>query len=257
MIQVMDRAFKILEKVADNPLRIWTISEMAELINVQSATCFHIVNSLVELGYLERLGMRKGYRMGPAVNRLCHSPAYRPDLVEAADHLLREYSEIHKEPVLLCVLHGYKRYILCEAGATGSQQVNYNLTVIEDIYRTTTGRILLAWQSEQQVSDIIKNIGLPPACHWAEATTREDLDRELEKIRNQGGLLGLNNPYLAQIGFPIFDAEHNLVAAIGSYIPKYRFIDEHKEKTLSAMLEMAAKISTQLGNREALSLNTG
>lgn len=249
MIQVIVRAFKILEEVAIDPLRVWSIAEMAKIIDVQSATCFHIANSMVELGYLERLGVRKGYRLGPAVNRLCHSPAYRPDLVEAADHLLRTYSEKLKEPALLCVINGIKRYILCESGSGGRLQVNYNLTVIEDIYSTATGRILLAWQPEAQVKELVEATGLPRGAEWENVSTIEELLEELKKVREGNGVVLMNNPYLAQVGFPVFDAENKMVAAIGSYIPKYRFVGEHSEETVLALLNTAARISMALGNK--------
>jgi DNA-binding IclR family transcriptional regulator len=251
MIQVIGRAFKILEEVAIDPLRVWSIAEMAKIIDVQSATCFHIANSMVELGYLERLGTRKGYRLGPAVNRLCHSPAYRPDLIEAADHLLRIYSETLNEPALLCVINGRKRYILCESGSGGKLKVNYNLTVIEDIYSTATGRILLSWQSEAQVKELVAAAGLPRG-EWEEASTIEKLFEELKKIREGNGLVLLNNYYLAQVGFPVFDAEHKMVAAVGSYVPKYRFTGEHSEKVVMALLDVAAKISAALDNKSII-----
>lgn len=250
MIQVIGRAFRILEGVSVDPLRVWSIAEMAKLIDVQSATCFHIVNSMVELGYLERLGMRKGYRLGPAVNRLCHSPAYRPDLVEAADHLLRAYSEKFQEPALLCVINGMKRYILCESGSGGKLQVNYNLTIIEDLYSTATGRILLAWQQEAQIMALVDAVGLPGVTEWPEASNLDNMFEDLKKVRNGNGIVLMNNPYLAQVGFPIFDAENNMTAAIGSYIPKYRFTAPHSEEVVMAMLDIAVRISAALGNKE-------
>ena len=76
MIQVIERCFTILAKVAEDPQRIWSISEMAALIDVQPATCFHIVNSMVELGYMERIGMRRGSSLGNRRRALC-SPCCR------------------------------------------------------------------------------------------------------------------------------------------------------------------------------------
>ena len=163
MIQVIERCFTILAKVAEDPQRVWSIREMADLIGVQPATCFHIVNSMVELGYMERLGMRRGYRLGPAVNGLCHNFAYRPELVRLADSPMRQFVQEQKEGVVLAVLNGTKRYVICEAKPDlhHKLQVNYNPTVIEDVYYTATGLLLLAHCTRQQQERFLSASGLP------------------------------------------------------------------------------------------------
>ncbi len=250
MIQVIERAFSILAKLADDPLRVWTISEMAEIIDVQPATCFHIVNSMVDLGYIERLGMRKGYRLGPAVNRLCHSSAYRPDLVEAADTLLRAFADKYKEPILIAVLQGVKRYVICQADPEAKLQVNYNLTIIEDTYNTATGRLLLAGKSDEIINEFVDKAGLPSRGAWGEVDSRERLFEELRKIRERKAVILESDTYLAQIGFPIIDADGNTTAAIGSFVPKYRFEGAHKDEIIAGVLNAAQAISRKLAEKK-------
>ena len=176
MIQVIERCFTILAKVAEDPQRIWSISEMAALIDVQPPTCFHIVNSMVELGYLERLGMRRGYRLGPAVNGLCHNFAYRPELVRVADSLMRQFVQENREGIVLAVLKGTKRYVICEAkpGLHHKLQVNYNPTVIEDVYYTATGLLLLGHCTRQEQEKFLAVSGLPGKELWPAVRTREE-----------------------------------------------------------------------------------
>ena len=248
MIQVIERCFTILAKVAEDPQRIWSISEMAALIDVQPATCFHIVNSMVELGYMERLGMRRGYRLGPAVNGLCHNFAYRPELVRLADSPMRQFVQEQKEGVVLAVLNGTKRYVICEAKPDlhHKLQVNYNPTVIEDVYYTATGLLLLAHCTRQQQERFLAVSGLPGEALWPAVRTREDFFRELEVLAGRPMLIRDWYPTLVSVAFPVFDQGGQFIAALGSYIPAYRFEGEHRENVLAGLYGITRVIQETL-----------
>lgn len=248
MIQVIERCFTILAKVAEDPQRIWSISEMAALIDVQPATCFHIVNSMVELGYMERIGMRRGYRLGPAVNGLCHNFAYRPELVRLADSPMRQFAREQKEGVVLAVLQGTKRYVICEAKPDQHHklQVNYNLTVIEDVYYTATGLLLLAHCTRQEQEKFLASSGQPGEALWPAVRTREDFFRELEVLAGRPMLIRDWYPTLVSVAFPVFDQGGQFIAALGSYIPAYRFEGEHRENVLAGLYGITRVIQETL-----------
>lgn len=65
MIQVLERAFRILEWLAraESPPR--RLGEIARHIEVSPAACSHIVKTLVHYGYVVQVAPRKGYRLGP------------------------------------------------------------------------------------------------------------------------------------------------------------------------------------------------
>lgn len=248
MIQVLERTFTILRQVAADPLRVWSIGEMANLIEVSSPTCFHIVRTMVELGYLESLGARKGYRLGPRVNELCHHSAYRPDLIEAAAPRLRDFTEKYQESALISVLHGTNRYVICQADPDKRLQVNYNLTIIADIYYTASGRLLLATSSKNRIADFIDRVGLPPPFVWPQVNCREKLLDELDRIRRDGHIVVKDsNHSLAQMAFQIIDTDgHTVAAALGCFVPNLRFEGRHREEVLSNLADAAAAISRQL-----------
>lgn len=248
MIQVIERCFTILAKVAEDPQRIWSISEMAALIDVQPATCFHIVNSMVELGYMERIGMRRGYRLGPAVNGLCHNFAYRPELVRLADSPMRQFAREQKEGVVLAVLQGTKRYVICEAKPDQHHklQVNYNLTVIEDVYYTATGLLLLGHCTRQEQEKFLAVSGLPGKELWPAVRTREEFFRELELLANKPMLIRDWHPTLTSVAFPVFDRSGQFIAALGCYVPAYRFDGEHRENVLAGLYEISRRIQEEL-----------
>ncbi len=250
MIQVLGRAFKLLEQIAEDPFRVWSISELAEIIGTSSATCFHIVTTLNKLGYLESLGKRKGYRFGPAINKLCHNSVYRPDLIESVQELMKGFTIEVSEAAVLSVLHGDKRYILCETNAEKPYIMDYHVKTIPDIYYTATGRLLLAYLSEAEIRAFIKEQGLPKAVAWPEATTSERFFQELADIRAKERVVLENNQYIVQVAFPIFEATNKVASAIGSFIPKYRFEGEHREVVLNKLMNLVKEASHALLSKQ-------
>ncbi len=248
MIQVIERCFTIPAKVAEDPQRIWSVSEMAAWINVQPPTCFHIVNSMVELGCLERLGMRRGYRLGPAVNGLCHNFACRPELVRLVDTPMRQFVWEQREGVVLALLKGTRRYVICEAkpGLRCKLQVNCNPTVIEDVYHTATGLLLPAHCTRQEQEKFLAASGLPGAVLWPAVRTREDFFRELEEIKAKPMLIRDWHPPLVSAAFPLFDRNGRFLAALGCYVPACRFSGEHRKTVLAGLYEISRLIQERL-----------
>lgn len=111
MIQVLMRAFRVLEAVSHAPERVWQLRELAEIAGVKPDTCFHIVRTMCSLGWLESPGPRKGYRLGPELNELCGGVIYRFELATHAKLQLRAFADRFRIPVMLAGINGSRRYI--------------------------------------------------------------------------------------------------------------------------------------------------
>ena len=70
MIQVLNRAFDILEMCAKNAEKVYSLSEIADQLQLNRTTCANIVKTLVTRNYLEQTGYRRGYRLGSKVFHL-------------------------------------------------------------------------------------------------------------------------------------------------------------------------------------------
>lgn len=59
------RVFEVLEVVSLN--EGVTAKALSRELGVSLSTCYHLINVLLERGYLERVPRRRGYRLGPAI----------------------------------------------------------------------------------------------------------------------------------------------------------------------------------------------
>lgn len=248
MIQVLERGFKILEWIAENPDTPRTIGEMAEIIEVKSPTCYHIVNTLTELGYLEQLGPRKGYRLGPAVSNFAHISSYRRNLVDVARPLLREYSAEFGETALVAVVRGPRRYIICQQDGTSPLEVCEGTIIYDDIYETATGRLLLSYYSEKELQAFVGQTGMPKAGPLKGCNSIEEIKEALAEMRTGENLFCHRGGFSVALAFPIIE-KGKVIAALGSFIPKSQFEGERAELIIKRLTDITETVNQAISKR--------
>ena len=161
---------------------------------------------------------------------------------------MRQFVQENREGIVLAVLKGTKRYVICEAkpGLHHKLQVNYNPTVIEDVYYTATGLLLLGHCTRQEQEKFLAVSGLPGKELWPAVRTREEFFRELELLANKPMLIRDWHPTLTSVAFPVFDRSGQFIAALGCYVPAYRFDGEHRENVLAGLYEISRRIQEEL-----------
>jgi len=80
MVLVVIEALDILEFVARDTERAYSRTDIAAGLGMNQATCVNILQTLVEKSYLEHMGRKKGYRLGPKVYDLTNNQAYSLNL---------------------------------------------------------------------------------------------------------------------------------------------------------------------------------
>lgn len=116
-IQVIERAFKILEGIALDTSRPRTVGELAKETGLKIQTLSKIVRTMTVLGYLENVGRKSGYVLGEKFLQL--SGGYREfdDLRPLVQPYLKKYAETVGEYISFSVLRGYYKHIVCRIRA--------------------------------------------------------------------------------------------------------------------------------------------
>jgi len=244
MIRVLHKAFNILEFLAAEPDRPRGLGEIAGDLGLNPATCANILKTMIRRGYAEQVAPKKGYLLGPMACRLARSRPYRRDLLKVAEPLMAELAKDVRETVLLVTLNQSRRFILCQASGDQDLQVRSDVVSSDDVYETATGRLLLAHLPPEQLRTFVTMRGLPKGV-WPEARSRSGLKRALEGIRKEGKVVDISKPQVAAAAFPIRDGEA-VVAALGLYLPRFRFKGSHRKRVLAGLGDTAGTISRQL-----------
>lgn len=240
MIQVLHRAFDILELLAGQPDVPQSLGEIARQARLHPATCANILKTLAARGYVQQPGRRQGYTLGSMAWRLGQAAVSPESLVRAARPVLEGLAGRVQETVCLAVLQQNRRIVLLEIEGKQDLLVRGEAVASDDVYQTVTGRLLLAYLPAGQLEPFVAGCGLPGS-RWPGIGSRHDLAAALAKIRRQGRIVDVPKPQIAAAAFAV-RREESVVAAIGVFVPKLRFKGPHRDRLLAEMQAAAREI---------------
>jgi len=243
MIQVIHRALDILELVASDRSRLFTLSEIAGRLKLNNATCANIIKTLVSRGYLEQEGRKTGYRLGSMSYLLTGNYSHKQELLEAALEPMNALSASLNEGCILSVLKDNARILLHEIKSTHELQVINKKE--KDLYLTSTGRKILACMEEQEQKDFIRKYGLPSPEAWSGIEDEEDLLLELQKIRKKQLATQVSKARIVGIAVPIFK-NGKVIASLGIYLPETRYTPSLQERILEELKNAGELINKKL-----------
>lgn len=249
MIRVLHKAFDMLELLAAEPTRRKKLNEIAPRLHIHSATCANILKTMVSRDYVDQVAPRAGYALGPMIHHLARRSAYRGDLTSVAEPLMAALAKKVNETVLLATLREGKRFIVAQIDGKQTIQVDRNLFFQDTIYQTATGRMLLAHLNERNLNALVSEQGLPGSL-WPQASSPSKLKAELEKIRRQGWVCHQPGNEVMGIAYPVSEGG-NVVAALGLFLPAFRFKGAHKTAVMKGMSATAEAISKRLEANES------
>jgi DNA-binding IclR family transcriptional regulator len=241
MAKVLENALRVLESVAEDPETPRALSIIAAGAGLNPATCSHILKTLAENGYVEQAARKAGYTLGPNAYRLSARGPYRKDLVRRAEPGMLDLSRRLGESVLLSVLRFGRRVTLREVESGAPVTVHSELLREADPWVSATGRVLIAGLDASDLEDLLRIAGRPGS-RWPEAASATGLAESLADIRRKGYAV-VEGREVTGLAFPIRE-KNRTVAALGSFVPQFRFVSPHREAVTEALRKAAAAAST-------------
>lgn len=243
MVLVVVKALDILEFIARDPDRAYSLTEIANGLTMHQATCVNIMQTLVDKNYLEHLGRKKGYRLGPMAYNLTNNLSYSQHLVTAAKEVMENLTARFNETSILGVIRNQKRFIVHLVNSDQDLQVRSRSE--RSLYETATGRLLLAYLSPRERDNVIAAIGLPSSVVWPEADTLVGLEAELTKIRAEGRCITLSPTHIVGLALPIYKHKQ-VIASLSVFLPEIRCSATRRAELMQALQEAAKTINKRL-----------
>ncbi len=243
MVLVVIKALHVLEYLAQDQERAFTLTEISDSLSLNQATCANILKTLVSENYVEHLGRKKGYRLGPMAYNLTNNHSYHHHLITAARDVIEKLTQQLNETSLLGILRNQKRYILHLEHSDQDLQVRSRTE--RNVYETATGRLLLAYLPPKERERFIQSNGLPAETVWKEAITPDGLERELQKIVQQELVITYSVKHIVGVAVPIWKNDR-VLASIGIFLPEIRCPASRKKEIVVELKKAAEKISRRL-----------
>lgn len=247
MIQVIHRAFNILEFLAQDPTKEFSLSEIVENTGLNPATCANILKTMMNRNYVEQTGPKKGYQLSYMAYHLTQGVSYDTILLNMTKSILHQLRDDVNEGVLLAVVRGNKRVILYEVPS--NHEILARARQESTAYRATTGRAILANYTPQEIETFINQAGLPIPEEWPGIATREELLAALEQIHQAGILVTVDQNHVAGVAVPLLK-NGMVIASIGIYLPDIRFGTEERAFIINRVKAAAEQINALLNNHK-------
>ncbi len=243
MVLVIVKALDILEWVARDSSRTYSLTEIADGLQMNQATCVNILQTLVSKNYIEHLGRKKGYRLGPMAYNLTNNLSYSQNLVLAAKEPMEELTTELNETSILGILRNQKRFIVHLVNSDQDLQVRSRTE--RNVYETATGRLLLAFMSPKEQESFLQSNGLPPADVWSEGASLEGLGAELATIRAQELAVTQSKSHIIGLAVPVRKSDQ-VIASLSVFLPQIRCSAKRQAEIVQALRQTSKLINKRL-----------
>jgi IclR family acetate operon transcriptional repressor len=241
-VQSLDRAFAILETIADAG-GVIGLSELTKRADLPLATIHRLVRTLVDLGYVSQEPSRQ-YSLGPRLMRLADASSRRIGTWArpAMDAAVLELGE----SVNLATLDGDEIVYVAQSQASSNFMRMFTEVGRRTLpHATAVGKAILATRPDDEVRALLERTGMP---RHTDATLT-DPDRFLEAldlVRRRGFAVDEGEQELGVrcVAVVVPDAPRPMALSMSGPLP--RMSDDVIERAATVLHDTAAEISVEL-----------
>ncbi len=183
-VQSIGRGFAIMEEIARNRDGIG-LAELSKRVGLHNSTTFHLVKTMVSLGYVRQMKDSKRYRIGRPLFALAASALDEIEMMSLATPVLEDLSRETGESAHFSVRMGDAVVVLARTSGPGAFQLTDRVGVVRPAHCTALGKIMLAALAPDQFERYLERAELK-ALTVKSITTADVLRREIAEVRRSG-----------------------------------------------------------------------
>jgi len=251
-VQSIGRAFSILEEVARNREGIG-LAELSKRVGLHNSTTFHLVKTMVSLGYIRQIKDSKRYRIGRPLFALAASALDEMEMVSMATPVLEELARETGESSHFAARVGDSVVVLARTPGPGAFQLTERAGVVRPAYCTALGKVILASLRPEQLDHYLDRVSLEPLTPTT-ITDKNRLRQEIEEIRHVG--IGFDdgefNSEVRCAAMPVYDFSGQVIGAIGISGPVWRLSIQGLQSRAKNLTAAAKELSAAFGASDIL-----
>ena len=223
IVQSLAKGFRVLEAFTAREPEL-SLSEVARRAGLDNGTAFRLVNTLVMLGYLAKVGDSRKFRLTLKPLDLGFHAIGRMDLRELARPLLRSLVGEVNEAASLGVLDGVD-VVYIERVQAGLVRLGVDVRVGTRIpaYYSAIGHAILAFLPRDEARRILEASNRVKL-NATTPTTLAEIERRLEQVRRDGYATSESDIIagLRILAVPVIDGDGCVIASVSAAAPTVR-----------------------------------
>ena len=246
-VQSIARAFAIAEEVARNRDGIG-LAELSKRVGLHNSTTFHLVKTMVQLGYVSQLADSRKYRIGRRMFTLAAGALDEIELVSVATPVLEKLTGETGEYSHFAIRSGEQVVVVAKTAGTGIFQMVDRTGAVRPAHATALGKVLLAALAPVQLARYMETCDLRPFTAKT-IVEREALLREIEEVRRKGLAFddGEFDSEARCVAVAVRDFTGRVAGAIGMSGPMWRLSLQALQEKAKYVREAAVALSAELG----------
>ncbi|MGH6681793.1 MAG: IclR family transcriptional regulator [Bradyrhizobium sp.] len=249
-VQSLARAFGILEQVARSRDGI-NLADLSRKVGLHNSTTFHLVKTMVSLGYIRQTKDDKRYRIGRPLFALAASALDEIEMVSLATPVLAELSRETGESGHFAVPMGDSVIVIARTAGPGAFQLTERVGVVRPAHCTALGKVILAALKPEQLDGFFARAELSSVTP-SSITEAGALRKNLEDVRQSGIAFddGEFNSEVRCIAVPVRDFTGQIIGAIGISGPIWRLSIQALQSRALVVQSAAKRLSSEFGYKE-------
>ncbi len=246
-VQSIGRGFAIMEEIARNRDGI-SLAELSKRVGLHNSTTFHLVKTMVSLGYVRQMKDSKRYRIGRPLFALAASALDEIEMMSLATPVLEDLARETGESAHFSVRMDDAVVVLARTSGPGAFQLTDRVGVVRPAHCTALGKIMLAALAPDQLDLFLDRAELK--AHTPKSITSvERLMREIAEVRRTGIAFddGEFDSELRCVALPVRDFSGQVNGAIGISGPVWRLSIEALQKRARLVRASADRLSGEFG----------
>lgn len=224
-----------------------TGAELSRRLGLPRASVFRMLFTLEQSGFLERADDGVGYRLGLGVLRLGFELLASMELTELGFPVIEELRDRSTYSSHLVVRDVHDVVFVAKVPGRNAMFHSIQVGARLPAHATVLGRILLSGLSEAELRALYPENPLPTFTSKT-PTTLEALQNLIaqDRARGYGISMGGFETGISTIAAPVFDGEHQVVAAISITVPSARIEDAAVDPLIDLVRQSAQQLSERL-----------
>jgi DNA-binding IclR family transcriptional regulator len=247
-VPALQRGLQVLTQFSRDERQL-TGAELSRRLGLPRASVFRILQTLEQLGFVERVGESAHYKLGMAVLRLGFEYLASMELTELGRPIIDELCNATGLSAHLVVRDG--RDVVFVAKSVGRSIMSNSIQVGARLpaHATVLGRILMADLSAGELAELYHRIPLPAFTDQTPTTLamlKQMIDADAQ--RGYGVSQGGFESTVSTIAAPVWDENQRVSAAVSVAVPAQQVEPEQLDDLVARVCSAAQRLSQRISH---------
>jgi DNA-binding IclR family transcriptional regulator len=250
-ITSVQRCLRLLSLFAE-ALDGLSASEVAKQSGLPVSTVHRFLVNLENAGFLAYNSSGGKYQLGIGSFSIGHAAMAQLDVRRLSLPHLQKLNQETRETIHLTVRHGLSAVYVEKLDSPEKLRIFSHVGGSVPLYCTAVGKIMLAYLSEKEQAETLRQIELRPQTANTISNAKE-LERHLERVRRNGYAFDLeeHEAHIRCVAAPIWDPSGAVKASLSLTAPVLRMPLSRLRKLVPVIQTAGLQISQELGYRGA------